>query len=200
MACSSEGNHPLAIFKEPETYDSLKSALEDIRSDVGHLNCIEVSKVEYNIIFYLGGDWKFLALVTGINSAKSQYACIWCKCPNTERGDMDKTWYLTDPQFRARTVEENLSFSTLPKSRKQFNVSRQPLFPTIPLHRVVIDNQHLFLRISDVLKNHLIEELRREDAMIRLRSSLHSKFQSINTWKAIKGLLQIWAFLTITFG
>ena len=77
--------------------------------------------------FYLGGDWKFLAMVTGIDAVSSTYACIWCK--------------------------------------KAFNVSRKPLFPFIPLAKVVIDNLHLFLRVSDVFVDLLIEELLRQDAI-----------------------------------
>ena len=57
------------------------------------------------------------------------------------------------------------NFPPLPTSRKKFNVSRAPLFPTIPLQNVVIDNLHLFLRVSHVLINHLIEELHRHNAI-----------------------------------
>ena len=41
----------------------------------------------------MGGDWKFLALVTGIDSASCAYSCIWCKCKADERFDAGK-----DPQ------------------------------------------------------------------------------------------------------
>ena len=40
-----------------------------------------------------------------------------------------------------------------------------PCFPTIPFVNVVVDNLHLFLRVADILINHLIEELRRQDAI-----------------------------------
>lgn len=40
----------------------------------------------------LGGDWKFLALVTGIDSAtiKSIRLYVWCKCPMDECRNIDK--------------------------------------------------------------------------------------------------------------
>lgn len=47
----------------------------------------------------------------------------------------------------------------MPKRKQQYNVSRKPLFPMIPLDRVVIDNLHLFLRVSDVLIDALINDL-----------------------------------------
>ncbi len=81
---SFEGSHILAIFKEPEKYEKLEIALADIRDDVEQLSSIEVDGVTYDITYYLGADWKFLAIVTGIDSASSEYACIWCKCKSSE--------------------------------------------------------------------------------------------------------------------
>lgn len=82
-AYSAVGNHCLAIFKEPESYDSLKKCLSDI-SEVEQLKSIEMNGMTFEIDYYLGGDLKFLALATGIDSASSTYACIWCKCPASE--------------------------------------------------------------------------------------------------------------------
>jgi len=55
-------------------------------------------------------------------------------------------------------------------------VSHPPLFPTIPLHNVVIDNLHIFLRVSDVLINLLLVDLKRADAIERLNK--FNKFDS----------------------
>lgn len=63
QAYSAEGNHSLAIFREPETYESLQHALEDIITEVDSLDSIEVGGTEFEIEYL--GDWKFLALVTG---------------------------------------------------------------------------------------------------------------------------------------
>lgn len=163
LAYSSEGNHTLAILKEPEKYQSQKDALEDICDEVKRLEEITVDGHTYKINFYLGGEWKFLALITGIDSASSQYPCMWCKCSTDERRDVDKHWSITDPTLGARTIEENVKVSQLPKSKRKHNVSRLPLFPTIPLQNVVIDNLHLLLRVSDILIDLMIVELRRMD-------------------------------------
>lgn len=56
-----------------------------------------------------------------------------------------------------RSTEENLKLASTQK--KQFSVARNPLFPSIPLHNVVIDNLHLFLRVSDVLVDLLLGKL-----------------------------------------
>ena len=63
LAYSSEGNHTLAIFKEPEKYEKLRDALEDIRNEVERLKLSTVEGRTYHINYHLRGDWKFLALV-----------------------------------------------------------------------------------------------------------------------------------------
>lgn len=167
LAYGYEGNHTLAILKEPENYESLAKGLEDIRLEVERLKQIAVGGQVYDIVYFLGGDWKFLALCTGIDSAMSTYSCIWCKCPKSDRYDMDKTWSLLDPEQGARTVEETIRLSE--KQKKQYSVSNAPLFPTIPLKNVVIDNLHMFLRVSDVLINLLVVELKRQDAIEKVK-------------------------------
>ncbi len=58
-ACSTAGNHCLAIFKEPESYGSLKKCLSDLITEVDTLSSIEVSVSTFDIEYCLGGDWKF---------------------------------------------------------------------------------------------------------------------------------------------
>ena len=71
------GHHCIAIIKELEKYHSLVMSLEDIKAEVELLSKIKVNGICFDIIeHYLEGDWKFLATVTGINSATANYACI----------------------------------------------------------------------------------------------------------------------------
>ena len=76
-AGSCERSDILAVFKEPEIYDSLKNASADIIEEVERLQKIEVGDIISDLDYYLGGDWKFLAMVTGIDSASCAY---WCNC------------------------------------------------------------------------------------------------------------------------
>lgn len=108
--------------------------------------------------------------VLGIDGATSTYSCIWCKCPKQQRFDPTEKWSLTDTTKGARSTEENSK-----QAGKKFNVSNVPLFPSIPLANVVIDNLHLFLRVSDVLIDQLIIELKRQDALDK-----HRTFTSFN--------------------
>ena len=108
----------------------------------------------------MGGDWKFLAMATGIDSASCEYACIWCKCPALDRHITDESWSISDPSHGARSIEENITIASSSRAAKQFNVSHRPLFPMIPLTRVVVDNLHMFLRVGDTLVDLLIGSLR----------------------------------------
>ena len=52
------------------------------------------------------------------------------------------------PAKGARTTEEIAEKAKLGKtSKNRFNYSRAPMFPFIPIQRVVIDSLHLFLQI-----------------------------------------------------
>ena len=47
---SVDGIHPIAIFREPESYDSLSFALADVIQEIGELGSgIEVQGVRYNV-------------------------------------------------------------------------------------------------------------------------------------------------------
>ena len=46
-ACTSEGNYPMAIFKEAGDYESLKQALADIVNKVSKLLMIEIDGNTY---------------------------------------------------------------------------------------------------------------------------------------------------------
>ena len=167
IAYSAAGHHCIAIIKEPEKYHSLILSLEDIKVEVESLSTIEVNGICFDIVYFLGGDWKFLATITGIDSATANYACIWCKCPSIERHNSKVKWSMTDIELGARTIEENVNLAS--KRSKKYNVSHPPIFPKIPLNHVVLDNLHLFLRVADVLIDMLIGALRTLD---RINQSL----------------------------
>lgn len=73
----------------------------------------------FEVTYYLGGDWKFLAMATGIDSATSKHACIWCKCPALERYDCTQEWSISDVSKGARTIEENIAIEAKQIQRLQ---------------------------------------------------------------------------------
>ena len=85
---SPVGNHTTAILKCRESYSELFTGLADIRKDLCNLNPLFVDGYIFAITFQLGGDWKFLAMICGIDAANPHYSCIWCKFPSNERHNM----------------------------------------------------------------------------------------------------------------
>ena len=101
--------------------------------------------------WFLGGYWKFLATVCGLDSATSNHACIWCECSKNQWFDMTMKWSINDSAYGAGSTQEITDKAKLSKdSKHHFNSSNKPIFPFIPIEHVVIDHLHLFLRISDV--------------------------------------------------
>ena len=149
-AYSYEGNHSLAIFKDQESYEGLKSALENIIKEVDILNQITVMDSNFSIEYYLGGDWK--------------------------RHDLEKKWSLLDTK-KGRSTEENCQIGNS-KGKKKFNVSHPPLFCNIPFKNVVIDTLHLFLRVADRLIDLLVTELKRLDAIDKCRAFSNFKLSN----------------------
>ena len=148
----------------PEKYDSLATSLSNIVDEARDLTLITVDGITYPIQYYLGGDMKFLAIVCGIEAANSNYACVWCKCSSTERWNMDGRWSAFDTSKGARTIQEIKNSLKLPKS-KRFGCQNVPIFDFVPIDRVIIDT--LFLRVSDLLTNLLIQDLWRLDGIAK---------------------------------
>ena len=122
-ACSSSGNHTLAIFKLQESeHQDLYDAMQDLVIEASNLKTVTINDKQYNIEYFLGGDMKFLAIVNGIESATATYPCIWCKCPKNLRHKMELNWSITDTKLGARTVEEISSMSKFSKSSKSDSV------------------------------------------------------------------------------
>ena len=90
-----------------------------------------------------------------------------CKYSSENRVDTSAQWPLDHPSSDgSRTIEENMAISKLPKSKRKWNVVNAPLFPTIPLSRLVLNNLHLFLQVFNVLMDCLTTNLMRMCACV----------------------------------
>ena len=83
--------------------------------------------------------------------------CLVVQMPQGKCADMQIQWSITDLIRAARTVKEIVEKCKFGKRNKnRYNCKNPPLFPFIPIKRVIIDTLHLFLRISDKLTDLLI--------------------------------------------
>ena len=140
------GNYSIAILKVTEHYKKLQTGLADIISEAKDMEVLTIQDQVYTIQFYLGGDLKILVIVCGIESATADHACVWCKCSKSQRPDMQLQWSISDPSKGARTVQDIKEKCKLGKTNKnRYNCKHPPLFPFIPINRVVIHTLHLSL-------------------------------------------------------
>ncbi|KAJ8046156.1 hypothetical protein HOLleu_04741 [Holothuria leucospilota] len=133
----------------------------------------------------------------GIQSFNAKYSCLWCKCLSELRFETTKNWSMFDTTQSARTVEEISMFARAKKGEVvQYGYTSVPLFSVIPVHRVVPDTLHLFLRIADQLVNHLLVELRNRDNLANTCKSIDiEKCNSMKTFETFVNSLGIeWKF------
>lgn len=156
-ARTASGTYIVGLFDISESYEEIKEAVTDI----------EINGEKYYIEQYLGGDLKFLALVTGIMQAVSNFPCVCCKyekgttCKeNVENEVKEKEieWSMFDNKW-ARTTKEAIEVATNEKKNIKFCQENRPIFEHIPIERIVFDLLHLFLRICDKLKDLLHSKL-----------------------------------------
>ena len=161
IAMSEKVNYVLAVIKTKDDYTDIRGSLSDLRDEMKKLDSITCENRTFQIEYFLGGDWKFLATVCGLRPANQDFACIWCLCPRKLRYDVSQNWSLTDLNQGARSIE---LIKEHVKNKKD-NCMCTPLFDFILLDIVLIDTLHLFLRISDVFIELLIRQLKCEDAI-----------------------------------
>lgn len=159
-AKTSKGNYMLGVFKiEQESYDELKGALKELLELIEKIECVEIDGKSYKIKKCIGGDLKFLASLYGLNSANSYYPCVWCECHKKEFYDLTKNWSIKNRAHGARSLEKaylNHSKKSINDRKGQIN---EPIIKFIDFDSCVIDLLHLFLRITDVLVDSLLENL-----------------------------------------
>jgi hypothetical protein len=135
---------------EKECYEEIDLSLVELLSLLKGINEINIDCINFKIKKCLGGDLKFLALMYGLNAANSKRACIWCDCDFTESLDIEKTWNITRSQKTANELVDQ-------KDNKGHKFS--PLFDDIEFCDCIIDILHLYLRITDKLFQHLINQI-----------------------------------------
>ena len=157
---------------QKQKYEYLSEAVKGTANEIQSIESITIDGHQFKIEFYLGADMKYLAICLGLQAANAKYSCIWCKCPAAERHDTSQSWCSVEDG--GRTVEEIQHLATLSKNKEKYGCIQQPLFPSIPIHQVIPDILHLFLRICDVLINLLILELRTMDGIEKLKKKMIS--------------------------
>ena len=185
----------LGMVRKPEKYKYLCAIFKPIVANLP--DSVSVGTESVSLKLYLGADMKFLNEMMGLGACSSKYSCVWCKCPSNERYIHTKKWSMLDAELGARTVEEITRLSKLSKN-KNMSCIAPPILPFIPVHNVIADPLHLFLRISDQLVLQLIQILRHRDNVGKNSKTVDlSKCRNMAAFEEfVKDLSIPWSFYT----
>ncbi|GET04504.1 hypothetical protein GLOIN_2v1521868 [Rhizophagus clarus] len=147
-----DNHYTLVLYLDAETYESLKNALTPLISDLCILKKRGFKQTDgshWPVELYFSSDWKFLATCLGMKAANAVHFCLWCDC---SKNDINTT---------LKTI--NKSMDNIKANYNQINGHiREPLFHMISLKNWVVDELHIFLRITDRLWELMISDLCRE--------------------------------------
>lgn len=148
-----EYQYTLALYNGKEDYEELKACLGHTFQEIDELKAegVSIDGEHFDVEWYCCSDWKFLALVYGLNGASSKYFCIWCYCCKDQINNLDiDDW----PIERKLSECTWLCQHSTTAARKGY---KMPPLLNIPFEFVVVDTLHLFLRIMGVLFHQVVE-------------------------------------------
>ena len=176
---TATGNYTIGIFDIPEeSYDEMSIVLKELSVQIESLNEIDINGERYIIEKYIGGDLKLLAILFGINGATANFPCPWCKWDKTKlinidfekvKREIEKEWSIHDKDKGARTIDEAIN------TTNKFGQIKRPIITAIPFHRIIVDMLHLFLRITDVLYDLFIVNLKELDGYQKNKTDLNNQ-------------------------
>ena len=67
-----------------ENYEQIDICLKEIKQEFFFLNTLKIKNEVYTIEKFVGGDWKFLAIVRGIKAANLKFPCLYCRSERHE--------------------------------------------------------------------------------------------------------------------
>ena len=144
----------------------MSSSLKDFFQEVNLLierGTILIDGQEVKLEFFLGGDFKFLAMIMGLNSATANYSSLWCKIHKQNRWDTSKSCYFFHEDGQKRTLEKIKNLCQ--EKCDNFGCIHPPPLKNIDLDHVVPDELHLLLRITDRLLENIINEILERDSI-----------------------------------
>lgn len=198
--CISVNNiKTIAIIKCNETYENMKICCNAIFSEFNDLIQtpeISVDEKTYPLDIFFNGDMKFIQICMGLNGSTANFACPWCTVSKEERCDISKD----ADHYESDQLRRTLKRMTSDSATNKFGSKHEPLIQIEP-NRIVPDELHLLMRISDVLLQNLIDDCRqlddearilnrKADHLDRLVKAINECGVSFHTWIDKSGMAQ----------
>ena len=159
------GTYIIGIFSiKEENYECIQKCVEQIKEQYFHLNSIKIGKKRFSIEKYIGGDWKFLALVKGIMAANSNIPCQYCHCHKhfaTSENYKDVQYSITDKFGNNRTLSKAKMY--VKEGKKTHGYIENPIFDFIEFLRSIPDVPHMFLRVTGKISKLFYKKCQEQD-------------------------------------
>jgi hypothetical protein len=159
---TAKGNYTLGIIIGKENGYHLKIAFNYVMKSIKNIKSFNFKNKKYEVEFFFGADWVFMAEVLGIQHANSDYPCLFCICAKLEFADYELHEHrvANDPlnYFRGKKL-----FEILIKQANSKGFVCESFMDFIDFKNCVIDTLHLFIRIATKLISLFVKELCRLD-------------------------------------
>lgn len=156
----------IAVIKCNESYEDISVCCNPIFSAFNELINnpeIIIDEKVFKLDLFFNGDMKFIQICMGLSGATSNFACPWCLIHKDVRTDTSKPSDFYESDDMKRTVQNINSHFEL----KTHCCKNKPLINIEPA-KIVPDELHLYLRISDVLLSNLIEDCKQQDTKLEI--------------------------------
>jgi len=165
-SCFSASNcHTIALCRTEEGREGIEKMLVPLMRQLVQIknNGIKIDNQKIDIDLSIAADWKFLALVMGLNAANSRWFCLFCLCQNDQRSWTTVDWNSTQYQ---RTLKNLQGGKCTDESCRKGRGNSHPhgviaecllLEGLFDMDDILIDVLHQFLRMMDLLLKGLID-------------------------------------------
>ncbi|RIB29089.1 hypothetical protein C2G38_2156340 [Gigaspora rosea] len=165
--------YTLILYPGVENYEILKKVIDSLIVELNNLmtnRLVDSNGIKWSIELCFSSNWKFMAIILGINAPNSNYFCPWCLCTKKDIGNKDNV-------YKIEKSMNSLNSDSLPPGHV-----KTPFLPMISLDRYVPNELHIMLRIWDRLWELVIQKIKcenRYDDYIRTVISLEMKRISV---------------------
>ena len=159
---NSEDCISIGVMEGAENYEDLSQVFPLLMEQIVEIeeNGIVIGEKTLKFTFKFCSDWKFMAIMSGLNAANANYFCLWCLCHKDDR-------VLFNSTFENIQRDPTKEFGGLCKKcidgKKHCGGKHGVISPSLfkaPLDnisRFILDALHGRLRIGDIIEEGIME-------------------------------------------
>ncbi len=178
-ACSVSGNYSLGIFRiDQENHETVSKWMSKIWNELVKDNSFLFEGKSIQIEYLVGSDWMMMSYFLGLYGPNSKFPCLWCKISSK-----DLHLVIEDDKQKMRSFSrQDHIIKENNKKEEHYGYKFYAVIKDIPHIKFVLDSLHLFLRISDVLFDLLINDIADSDKFTNSSIFNPEKHKGLNSF------------------